>query len=186
LCKLKPLWELKMAATEAIIAALERNWDMVDAALEGMDEATLARMPNPESNSAAWILWHWSRVLDTFVFTRFKGQEQLWVTEGWHQKFGMSDDQNDRGVGWTVQQVAAWKPPSRDVLLGYYQAARAAVRDYLTSISDADLEVVRVIPPVEQPRSVASAVGQMVWESVAHGGQIAYLRGLHKGAGWFV
>ena len=47
-----------MAATDVIKTALERNWGMVDRALEGLDDATLARQPNANSNSVAWLLWH--------------------------------------------------------------------------------------------------------------------------------
>ena len=32
-----------MAVTDAIVTALERNWDMVDRALAGMDYETMAR-----------------------------------------------------------------------------------------------------------------------------------------------
>ena len=35
-----------MAVTDAIVTALERNWDMVDRALAGMDYETMARRPN--------------------------------------------------------------------------------------------------------------------------------------------
>ena len=41
-----------------------------------------------------------------------------------------------------------------------------------------------VAPPVPEPRSVDTLLGQMVWDNVAHGGQIAYLRGFYQGMGW--
>jgi len=40
-------------------------------------------------------------------------------------------------------------------------------------------------PHVEEPRTVAAALGQVTWDNVAHGGQIAYLRGLFQGMGWY-
>lgn len=97
-----------MLPAEAIISALERNWAMVDAALEGLDDAILARRPNDQCNPAAWILWHMTRVVDVFTHTRLRSIPQLWVKDGWHKKYGMSDDQGERGVGWTAEQVAAW------------------------------------------------------------------------------
>ena len=39
-----------MPAAESIITALERNWAMVDAALEGLDDDTLARQPSNQCN----------------------------------------------------------------------------------------------------------------------------------------
>ncbi len=173
-----------MAAAEAIIAALERNWDMVDTALEGLDDDTLARQPSDQCNSIAWILWHLNRVIDTFIHTRLTGTAQSWIQEGWHQKFGMANDPEDRGVGWTAEQVAAWSPPTREAQLGYYGAIKAGARAYLASLTGSDLEKEMVIPPMAEPRTVASAVGQMTWDTIAHGGQIAYLRGLYRGMGW--
>ena len=89
-------------------------------------------------------------------------------------------------MGWTADQVAAWKPPAKDILLGYYQAVRASAREYLASLTTADLEKQVVFPPGAEPRTTASALGQMTWDIVSHGGQIAFLRGLYKGMGWHV
>ena len=174
-----------MPAFEGMLTALERNWDMVDTTLAALDEATLARRPTDQCNSIGWILWHMTRVVDTFIHTRLQGQAQLWVQAGWASRFGMPADPDDRGVGWTAAQVVSWVPPAKTVQLGYYEALKQATRAYLTALSDADLEVRRVIPPVPEPRTVAAALGQMTWDNVAHGGQIAYLRGLFQGMGWY-
>ena len=173
-----------MLPTESVIAALERNWEMVDAALEGLDEATLARQPSEQCNSISWILWHLNRVVDTFIHTRLLDSPQLWVSEGWHSKFGMAEDPDDRGVGWTAAQVAAWSAPGREVQLGYYEALKAATRQFLSSVTATELEKTFVFPPVAEPRTGAAALGQMTWDAVAHGGQIAYLRGYFLGMGW--
>ena len=174
-----------MSASEGLLTALERNWAMVDMTLADLDEATMAQRPNDQCNSIAWTLWHMNRVVDTFINTRLSGSAQLWIQDGWHQRFGMEADADNRGVGWTAQQVGAWQPPSKEAQLGYFEAAKAAVRQYLEGLSYSDLEVSRVIAPVQEPRTVASALGQMVWDNVAHGGQIAYLRGLFQGMGWY-
>ena len=173
-----------MAANEGLLIAHQRNWEMIDVALETLDDSLLARQPAEDCNSVAWIMWHMSRVVDTFIHTRLQGSPQLWLECGWAQKFGMDADPEDRGVGWTGEQVSAWKVPAKDVQLGYYNAVKAAAEKYISSLSDADLQVISVIPPTLEPRSVAAALGQMTWDAVAHGGQIAYLRGLYQGMGW--
>ena len=174
-----------MAAVEGVLSALERNWEMVDGTLAGLDDAILARRPTDQCNSIAWLLWHMTRVIDTFVHTRLQAQPQVWSRDGWHTRFGMDPDPDNRGVGWTAAQVARWTPPAKDIQVGYYEAIKQATRTYLTTLSDTDLEVRRVIPPVPEPRTVAAALGQMTWDNVAHGGQIAYLRGLFQGMGWY-
>ena len=173
-----------MVPTDSVIAALGRNWDMVDSALKDMDAATLAQRPNDQSNSIAWILWHMNRVVDTFIHTRFQEKPQIWISEGWFQKYGMDRGENDRGVGWTAQQVAAWDAPSLEVQLGYYEAIKESARQYLDTVTQADLERQLVAPPVSEPRSIAILLGQMTWDNIAHGGQIAYLRGFYQGMGW--
>ena len=90
-----------MAAVEGVLSALERNWEMVDATLAGMDDAILARRPTDQCNSIAWLLWHMTRVVDTFVHTRLQAQPQVWIRDGWYAKFGMDPDPDNRGVGWT-------------------------------------------------------------------------------------
>ena len=173
-----------MLATESVITALERNWSMIDDALDGLDDALLARIPAGQCNSIAWILWHLDRVMDTFITVRLRDLPQIWVEGGWAEQFGMEPDPDDRGVGWTADQVAEWKPPSKGIQLGYYQAVRTEAREFLASLTVQDLEKQVVFPAGAEPRTAASALGQMTWDIVAHGGQIAYLRGFYKGMGW--
>lgn len=174
-----------MIAAEGLLTALTRNWDMVDLALDGLDDEALAQCPADQCNSIAWSLWHMNRVVDMFIHVRLQAQPQLWMRDGWYEKFAMRDDPDERGVGWTAAQVSAWVPPPKEVQVGYYEAVKDAARTYLLSLSYADLEVSRVIAPMPEPRTVAAALGQMTWDNVSHGGQIAYIRGLLTGMGWY-
>jgi len=106
--------------------------------------------------------------------------------DGWAQKFEIPPDAGERGQGWTGEQVAAWKPPARDVLLGYYQAVRRGAREYLPALTQEDLDMKIVWGRVDEPRSVAGLLGHLTWDAVIHGGQIAFLRGLYKGMGWHI
>ena len=171
-----------MAATDVISIALARNWSMVDNAIQSLSDDDLTQQPNDQSNSVAWLLWHMNRVVDNMIHTRLQSQRQLWVLDGWHQKFGMGDDESDFGMGWTAQQVAAWKAPARDVLLGYYEAMKASAKDYLASLSDAELD--KSVMVGNESRGVSDLLGVLVYDNVVHGGQIAYLRGFYGGMGW--
>lgn len=174
-----------MPVTDGIVTALERNWDMVDRALDGMDFETMNRRPNSSSNSISWILWHMNRVWDTLLNTYLLETPQLWIGGRWHERYNMPADPDDRGVGWTAEQVASWKPPPVEAQLGYYEAVKTQVSEYLAGVTLEDLERPIVIPPFTEPRSVGSAIGQRTWDNVAHGGQIAYLRGYYQGMGWY-
>ena len=80
--------------------------------------------------------------------------------------------------------MSAWQAPSRDVQLGYYEAVKGAAKEFISSLSSEELETKVVLPPVPEPRSVGAALGQVTWDNISHGGQIAYLRGLFIGMGW--
>lgn len=173
-----------MAATDPIMYSLERNWEMVEAAISDLDYETLALQPNAHSNSIAWIFGHISRVTDMFIMHRLQSKPELWFTDGWCEKYGLSD--NVEGLGRSAD-LAAWKPPEKEVQIGYFEAAKTITREYVPSLSSEDLEKRVVFPPtaLRQDHSLGTALGQLVLESVAHGGQIAYLRGFHRGAGWY-
>ena len=174
-----------MSDVDTTIFALQRNWDMVSTAVDGVDDDTLKAMPNSDSNSMAWLVWHMTRVADRFIYSRFQETGQLWTAAGWHDRFGMEADPDDFGMGWSTEKVAAWDCPSRDVLMGYYDAVNAAARSYINGL-DADGLARRVTAPGPpgSTMSVADALGILLWDNIVHGGQIAYARGFLGGTGW--
>lgn len=174
-----------MSSADGILAALEWNWRMVDGTLADLDEAALARQPQPQCNSIAWTLWHMNRVVDTFMHQRIGSETPLWLRDGWCEKYGMNDNPDDRGVGWNAEQLAVWVAPGKDVQMGYYEAVKAAARARISGLSEEELAHRSVIPPMPEPRSVAQALGQITWDNVSHGGQISYIRGLFDGMGWY-
>ena len=88
-----------MPDTSTSMAALERNWDMVKNAMADLDDATLTAQPNPQSNSVSWLLWHMTRVADRFIHTRLQDSPQMWIKDGWHEKFNMAAEAEDFGMG---------------------------------------------------------------------------------------
>ncbi len=174
-----------MSDVDTTIFALQRNWDMVATAVDGVDDDTLNLMPNDVSNSMSWLVWHMTRVADRFIHSRFQDTGQLWTDGGWHEKFGMDNSADEFGMGWSTEQVAAWNSPSRDVLMGYYDAVNAAARSYIQGLNADGLT--RQVPapgPPGSTMSVADALGILIWDNVVHGGQVAYVRGSFGGTGW--
>ena len=172
------------AAADGLISALENNFTTIDLALRDLDEEEFKRIPAPDCNSVGWTLWHLSRVIDSFIHTRLRDLPQLWDTNNWAQHYGMPADGENRGLGWTHQMVCDWQPPSRELQMEYFEQVRSALREYLPGLTDAQMQQAKIIPPVSEPRTVAAALGQMTWDCVSHGGQIAFMRGMYKGMGW--
>ncbi len=174
-----------MPATTTTLFALQRNWDMVSGAVDGLEATALSQRPNDQSNSMAWLIWHMTRVADRFIHPRLQEKPQLWTDGGWAAKFGMANDPDEFGIGWNSDQVGSWKAPSADVLMGYYEAVNAAATEYIGSLDTADLERQISTPNPPGTQSVGEALGILVWDNIVHGGQVAYLRGYYQGMGWF-
>ena len=96
-----------MAVSAGVSNALERNWGMVDRAIDGLSDETLARRISDSDNSIGWLLFHMSRVVDVFMNSRFQGNPQIWIEDGWCERFGLSDDPETTGQGWDAARVAA-------------------------------------------------------------------------------
>ena len=170
-----------MQATEVLIQILDMNRDMVNRALDGLTDEELAKRPTDQCNSIGWLVWHLARAEDALVSAGQKSPE-LWVEQGWHQKFGM--DPEGSGYKHTAEDLAAFKVPSADLLKGYWAATEEKTRDYLRSLSPEDLD--RQVPSLagDGTMPLASLFNYAVNEALVHGGQIAYLRGMHHGMGW--
>ena len=165
-------------------AVLDRNEAILFAALDGLDADELARQPGLDSNPIGWLMWHLTRVQDNHL-AAMEGTEHVWLRDRWHERFGRGDDASDRGRGHTSDEVRDFRSPGVDVLLGYYKAVRGRTDAFLETVSDEDLD--RQVPNVTGDGTVPMRVRleMTLVDNIQHSGQIAYLRGLLKGKGWF-
>ena len=94
--------------------------------LKGLPAATLDWQADPECNSIGWTVWHLARVQDAQIADLI-GAEQLYLKESWYLKFERPADPKDTGFGDTPQDVARFKSPDAEVLLGYIKSATVQV-----------------------------------------------------------
>jgi uncharacterized damage-inducible protein DinB len=163
---------------------LERTESVMLQALDGLSADELDRQPGPDSNPIGWLTWHLTRVQDRHV-SAMQGKEQAWVTDGWHAKFERPADLEDRGFGHTPEQVAAFRSPDAETLVAHYRAIRENTQRFLDALTPADLE--RQVPAMRGDGTMllsARLLAIMV-DNMQHMGQVAYLRGLIRGAGWY-
>ena len=165
-------------------AVLDRNEAILFEALDGLDTEELHGQPGPDSNPIGWLMWHLTRVQDNHL-SAMEGTGHVWVTGRWYERFGRSDDASDRGRGHTSEEVREFRSPGVDVLLAYYKAVRGRTYAFLGTVSAEDLD--RPVPNVAGDGTVPMRVRleMTVVDNIQHSGQIAYLRGLLKGKGWF-
>jgi DinB superfamily len=125
-----------MDIKELITGTFEDYWSRLDTALDGLTREELAWIPNAACNPISFIVWHMARVEDRWIHYFARGSEDLWVQQAWDKQFGLAA--SDHGVGFTVEQLAAFPVVSRALLCGYLdvvkQDARAFLQDFQSTV----------------------------------------------------
>ena len=153
-------------------------------ALDGLSADELDRQPGPDSNPIGWLTWHLTRVQDHHV-SAMEGKEQAWVTDGWHAKFGRPADPEDRGFDHTPEQVTSFPSPDAETMVAHYRAIRENIPGFLDALTPADLE--RQVPAMRGNGTMplGERLMAVLVAHVQQMGQVAYLRGLIRDAGWY-
>jgi hypothetical protein len=164
-----------MKSSDLLLDGFGRIGEIVDATLEGLDDASLVRRPAGNGNSIAWLIWHLSRIEDVQVASA-AGLPQVWTSQGFAGRFGLPLPERDTGYGHSSDQVDAVRAP-RELLAEYYEAVHRQTTDVLSTLSDDDLDRVvdtRWDPPVTFGVRLVSTIA----DCLQHAGQAAYAKGL--------
>ena len=172
-----------MEAAPFILQTLNQARTSLHRSIAGLSPDDLIREPHPP---IGWLAWRMGRTLDSNI-SPLAGAEQLWTAEGWHARFSMTADPTDFGPGLTHtrEQVRAFRAPSIELLLDYYEAACDRTKAYLTQLTPIDLDRVLDEPQYDPRPTVAVRLTSLLIAVMRFAGQIAYLRGLHRVGGWF-
>ncbi len=169
---------------DLVIDAYGRAGQVLERALGGLTQDDLNYQPHPDSNSMGWLTWHLTRAQDVRL-SALMGKEQLYITDGWYAKFNRPPDPQDRGFGHSSEDVAAFRSPDVQTLLGYYRAVLERTKSFLTALPAAELG--RELDEPRQPvPTVGARIVDVLSDNLQHAGQVAYLRGMLKGKGWTV
>jgi hypothetical protein len=163
---------------ELLTEAFGRISEGVPAVVEGLTEEQLALRLNAEGNSIAWLVWHLTRVQDDHLADAF-GTDQVWLADGWQQRFGLDLEQADTGYGHGPDQVAAVRATA-DLLSGYHAAVAGRTVELLAKLTPEQLDEViddNWDPPVTRGVRLVSVVD----DDAKHLGQAEYVRGLLPG-----
>lgn len=169
-----------MHAKDILIDGYGRIQEEVHAALDGLGPDELRHRPAHDANSIAWLVWHLTRVQDDHLADAFD-LEQVWLSQGWAERFGLNLPRHDTGYGHSPAEVAKVRVDSADLLTGYYDAVHEQTLGALRGLAARDLERVvdeRWDPPVTLGVRLVSVLS----DDLQHIGQAAYLRGLLQSA----
>jgi len=165
-----------MNTREILQDAFERIRSGARSAVDGLSLDEIAKRPDDEANTIAWLVWHLARVQDHHV-SDLAGRPQAWATGGWSDRFGTDPDPENTGFGHGPEDVAGIKPESIESLLAYQAAAHDLTLEYVVTIDEAELDRIvdrRWDPPVTAGVRLVSVIN----DAMQHVGQANYLKGL--------
>jgi hypothetical protein len=169
-----------MSSTDAAVRELLRDAftrliEHVDEVTDGLTDDQANYRPSPSANSIAWLIWHSARVQD-IQLAPIAGVEQVWIRDGWVDRFGLDLPRNDSGYGHGPSEVARVQAPV-ELLAGYYHAVHELTLAFVADVTAEDLA--RVVDPNWDPPVTASArLVSIIDDCAQHLGQAAYLLGI--------
>ena len=170
-----------MEFQQLLVWVFKRVSEVLEKALEGLTKDELRYMPTTDCNSIGWLTWHLTRAQDSII-SRFMEKEQLWISDKWYSKFNRSADSTDSGVGHSSEEVSNFQSPDTKTLLDYHHAVLKQTDEYINRLSTSELE--REVDNLSRP-TVGLNLAALISDNLQHVGQIAYLRGMLKGKGWY-
>lgn len=172
-----------MQYIEFVSHALDTVNEETQASLDGMTVDQLMFRPAPQANSMAWLAWHIARTQDERA-SHLTGRDQLWVSDAWHERFGLAPDPANTGRRHDDDEVAAVRPESVGAASGYCTAAYQRASQYIGSLEPGDEEK-SVSHPEGGDSKLIAILDRLVHGGFTHVGQLMYVRGLIEQRHWF-
>jgi hypothetical protein len=164
-----------MSGNEMLIDGFGRIREIVHDVLKGLGEPELQYRADSAANSICWQVWHLTRVQDDHV-AGAGGLDQVWLSAGWAERFGLPLDNADIGYGHSADDVAVVRAPA-ELLAAYHDDTYRQTIEFVRGLTDADMEKIvdrRWDPPVTMGVRLVS----VLVDDLEHAGQAAFIRGL--------
>jgi uncharacterized damage-inducible protein DinB len=164
-----------MTSAELLADSFARIREVVHHVLAGLTSEQLTARVDSDANSIGWLIWHLTRIQDDHV-AGVAGTEQVWMSEGWVDRFNLPLEPSDHGYGHSSEQVAMVVVDA-DLLRQYYDAVHDATLAFIAGLTDDDLDRVvddRWDPPV----TLGVRLVSVIHDDVTHTGQAAFIRGI--------
>lgn len=171
-----------MSERDVLEEAFGRIPETVSRAVDGLDGDQVAHRPTlsggagTPGNSIAWLIWHLARVQDNHVADA-ADRDELWLTEGWAEKFKLDLPREDTGYGHSSDDVDKVRVDSANLLVEYLDAVHARTLEFVRSLGETDLN--RIIDSSwDPPVTLRVRLVSVIEDCMQHAGQAAFLRGL--------
>ncbi len=145
-------------------------------ARNGQTAEQLHFVPDGESHSVAWVLWHAARVEDLLVQGAWQGKQEIWREGNWAEKTGLPE--RGFGTGQSTEEASAVAIGDMDAFWGYQDAVNESTHAFLDSLSDDDLA--REVKLGEATETLGQSITLHLCTHLnGHRGEINLIRGMH-------
>ncbi|WP_422742741.1 DinB family protein [Micromonospora sp. WMMD754] len=147
------------------------------AVLDGLEPDLLDRAAKAGTNSIGWLLWHLTRSHDRNI-SELRGSQQVWLSDGWHARFGRGADPSDTGYRHSRAEAAAFQSPAPELVVAYHRAVVDMIDHYLDAASLDELSRRVASPTLGDTATVQDRLVGLLADGLQHVGQAALLRGM--------
>lgn len=142
---------------------------------EGLTDEQVHFVPEGQSHSIAWCMWHAARIEDLFFQQIFQGQRSEWETGGWAERTGLPE--KGFGTGQSTEDAANVHFASLDEFKRYQQRVAELALAFLDSIDDGGLK--REVKLGEKTETIGESINlHLVIHLNGHRGEVNLLRGM--------
>jgi len=164
-----------MAAIDFMRTTLEFVHRGFAGAGEGLDDGQLHFVPEGQSHSIAWCMWHAARIEDLFFQQIFQGKPSEWDTGGWAAKTGLPE--KGFGTGQSTEDAAQIHFASLDAFKEYQAKVAGLSMAFLDSLDDEGLK--REVKLGEKTETIGESINlHLVIHLNGHRGEVNLLRGM--------
>jgi uncharacterized damage-inducible protein DinB len=142
---------------------------------DGLTDEQLHFVPEGQSHSIAWTMWHGARIEDLFIQQIFQGKPSEWETGGWAAKTGLPE--KGFGTGQSTDDAANVRITDLAAFQDYQKKVGDLAFAFLDSLDEAGLQ--REVKLGEKTEQIGESINlHMVIHLNGHRGEINLLRGM--------
>lgn len=163
----------------AAVDFMKQTLDFVHRGFRGAPEGLSAEqvhfVPDGQSHSIAWCMWHAARIEDLFFQQIFQGKQSEWDAGGWAAKTGLPE--KGFGTGQSTEDAANVHFADLDAFKAYQAKVAELAFQFLDSIDDAGLA--REVKMGEKTETIGESINlHLVIHLNGHRGEVNLLRGM--------
>ncbi len=170
-----------MSQVSFIAESLASLHNSIDEATKGLTDEQAHYRTGSDSNHIAFVAWHYARTVDNIVRFVLQRKPTLWMEGKWDERFGL--DSKSQGTGMTREEASALRISDLAAFGEYTSQVWQASKEYMGSITDADLEQQLTIRPLGE-MTLGHVLGTvLLTHGFTHLGEIYTLKGIQGLAG---